>query len=147
MKTAIVYHSYHHGNTRKLVDAIARGREVTLIDAVVQKEADLAPYDLVGFASGVYFGKFHESVLSFARKNLPENKPVFFLCTYGGGSVTKAIAGIAKEKSAQVLGEFGCKAYDTFGPFKLVGGINKGRPNAQDLEDACRFFNQLCEKR
>ena len=146
MKTVIIYHSYHHGNTKKLVEAVAQGREITLIDAAIQKEADLAPYGLIGFASGVYFGKFHESVLAFARKSLPENKRVFFLCTYGGGGGTKAISDIAKSKSAEILGEFGCKAYDTFGPFKLMGGINKGRPNAQDLEDARRFFDRICGK-
>ena len=33
MATAIVYYSRHHGNTKKLLDAIARDNEVTLIDA------------------------------------------------------------------------------------------------------------------
>ncbi len=34
MKTAIVYASTHHGNTKKLLDAIAAAYEVDLIDAV-----------------------------------------------------------------------------------------------------------------
>ncbi|MGW1077983.1 glycerate kinase, partial [Streptomyces sp. NPDC002537] len=29
---------------------------------------------------------------------------------------------------------FSCRAFDTYLPFKLVGGIRKGRPNATDLE-------------
>ena len=33
MKTAIVYYSQHHGNTKKLIDAIAAKYEVDLIDA------------------------------------------------------------------------------------------------------------------
>lgn len=32
MKTAIVYYSTHHGNTKKLLDAIAEKNEVALID-------------------------------------------------------------------------------------------------------------------
>ena len=32
MKTAIVYASTHHGNTKKLLDAIAAAYEVDLID-------------------------------------------------------------------------------------------------------------------
>lgn len=32
MKTAIVYFSKHHGNTKKLLDAIAQKNELTLID-------------------------------------------------------------------------------------------------------------------
>ena len=143
MKTAIIYHSSHHGNTKKLVDAIAQGRDVTLIDASAAKSADLSGYELIGFASGIYFGKFHESVLEFAQNNLPTGKKVFFLSTYGGSSNTKAIEEIAKSKGAQVAGQFGCRGFDTFGPFKLVGGIAKGHPNAADLENACRFFEQL----
>ena len=41
MKTVIVYHSYHHGNTKKLVDAIAAKHEVTLVDAATEKNCDL----------------------------------------------------------------------------------------------------------
>ena len=145
-KVAIVYYSNHHGNTKKLVDAIAQGHEVTLIDASAQPDADLEPYGLIGFASGIYFGKFHESVLEFARKHLPENKLVFLLSTHGGTSTTKAITEILQAKSAVLLGEFSCRAFDTFGPFKLVGGINRGHPDAKDLEDACRFFKNLLEK-
>ena len=41
MKTAIVYYSAHHGNTRKLVEAVAQGRDVALIDALAVKSAGL----------------------------------------------------------------------------------------------------------
>lgn len=145
MKTAIVYHSSHHGNTKKVVDAIAQGRDVDLIDAAVQKQADLGQYDLIGFASGIYGGRFHRAVLDFAKNNLPQDKPVFFLCTYGGRANTKSIAAVVKEKSARIAGEFGCKGFDTFGPFKLVGGIAKGHPDETDLENARRFFEGLCK--
>ena len=91
MKTASVYYSAHHGNTKKLVEAVAQGRDVTLIDALAVKTADLSGYELIGFASGIYFGKFHQSVLEFAKNNLPEDKKVFFLSTYGGSSGTRAI--------------------------------------------------------
>ena len=143
MKTAIIYHSSHHGNTKKVVQAIARGRDVTLIDASAVKSADLSGYELIGFASGIYFGKFHENVLEFAKNNLPEGKRVFFLATYGGSNGTKAIEEAVREKSAQIVGSFGCKGYDTFGPFKLVGGICKGRPDETDLKNACDFFDGL----
>ena len=143
MKAVIVYHSSHHGNTRKLVEAIARGRDVTLVDASAAKSADLSGYELIGFASGIYFGKFHEDVLEFAKNNLPEGKKVFFLSTYGGSSNTRAIEEAVKAKSAQIVGRFGCKGYDTFGPFKLVGGIAKGRPDEADLKNACDFFDGL----
>ena len=83
MKAAIVYYSRHHGNTKKLIDAIAAKHDVTAIDAAETKTADLSGYDAVGFASGIYYSKFHKSVLKFAEENLPERKNVFFLYTYG----------------------------------------------------------------
>ncbi len=144
LSTAIVYHSSHHGNTKKLVDAIAQGHEVTLIDASAQKRADLGRYELIGFASGIYGGSFHPDVLDFARNNLPEGKRVFFLYTYAGLGSAKSIAAAAAERSAMVAGEFCCKGFNTFGPFKLVGGTGKGRPNEADLENARRFFAGIC---
>ena len=36
MKTAIVYASVHHGNTKKLLDEISKQCEVDLIDATIQ---------------------------------------------------------------------------------------------------------------
>ena len=40
---------------------------------------------------------------------------------------------ILKEKKTDIIGKFGCKGYDTFGPFKLVGDIAKGHPDEKDL--------------
>ena len=148
MKAAICYYSYHHGNTLKVIRAMAQGRDVDLIDIANPSKTDLEGYDLIGFASGIYYGKFQTSVLQFARQYLPQGKPVFFVCTYGGskGNGTKAIAEIAQEKDCPVLGEFGCKGYDTFGPFKLVGGIAKGHPDQKDLEEARKFYRTLQEQ-
>ncbi len=143
MKTAIIYYSAHHGNTRKLVEAVAQGRDVTLIDALTAKSTDLSGYDLIGFASGIYFGKFHQSVVEFAKNNLPQGKKVFFLSTYGGSNGTRAIEEAVKVKDARIVGGFGCKGYDTFGPFRLVGGIAKGHPDEADLKNARDFFDGL----
>lgn len=33
MKTAIIYYSKHHGNTKKVIDAICENNDITLIDA------------------------------------------------------------------------------------------------------------------
>ena len=146
MKTAIVYYSAHHGNTRRVAEAIAQGRDIAPIDVLSVQSADLASYDLIGFASGIYFGKFHRSVLEFAEHNLPQGKKVFFLSTYGGSDGTKAIEEAVKAKKAQIVGSFGCKGYDTFGPFRLVGGICKGHPDGTDLKNACEFFDGMLKK-
>ena len=62
MRKVIVYSSVHHGNTEKLVKNIAEECQVDLIDAVKQPDADLSSYDMIGFASGIYFSKFHQSI-------------------------------------------------------------------------------------
>ena len=40
---------------------------------------------------------------------------------------------------SNVVGEFSCRGFDTVGPFKLIGGVNKGRPDERDLENAKKF--------
>ena len=147
MKTAVVYCSCHHGNTKKVLDAIAQNTDMTLIDAAKTESAPLDGYDLIGFASGIYYSKFHKSVLRFAEEHLPEGKKVFFLYTCGAErkGYTEAIRKIAAARHADILGEFGCPGYDTFGPFKLVGGIAKGRPNQGDLSNAVLFFEKLAK--
>lgn len=145
MKTAICYYSRHHGNTLKVLEAMAQEGDVDLIDVTSRQTVRLENYDCIGFASGIYGATFHKAVAAFARQYLPAGKPVFFVYTYGGakGSGARAVAVVAREKNCSILGEFSCKGYDTFGPFKLVGGIAKGHPNEKDLERARRFYREL----
>jgi hypothetical protein len=42
-----------------------------------------------------------------------------------------------------ILRRFSCKGYDTFGPFKLIGGLSKGHPDETDLENAVAFVKGL----
>lgn len=145
MKTAVCYYSRHHGNTRKVLDAMADEGNLDLIDVTTRQTARLEEYDCIGFASGIYGFEMHKTVAAFARQYLPAGKPVFFVYTYGGakGTGAKVLVQIAAEKGCPVLGEFSCKGYDTFGPFKLVGGLAKGRPNEKDLEKARAFYRGL----
>ena len=128
MREAIVYTSVHHGNTEKLVKRIVEECQVDLIDAIKQMNADLNDYDMIGFASGIYYSKFHRSILKFSEENLSADKKVFQ---------------ILNKKHASVVGKFGCKGYDTFGPFKLVGGIAKGHPDEEDMKNAVDFVKGL----
>lgn len=151
MKTAIVYVSTHHGNTKKLVDAIAavgsndKENSVVLIDGTEQKAVDLSGYDNIGFASGVAYGKYYPQILKFMENNLPEGKKVFFIHTAGDPRENHNAAAkrISDEKHCEYLGTYFCKGYDTYGPFKLIGGINKGRPNEQDISKAVEFYKKL----
>nr|WP_289095740.1 flavodoxin family protein [uncultured Dorea sp.] len=143
MRKAIVYTSVHHGNTEKLVKRIAEECQVDLIDAIKQMNADLNDYDMIGFSSGIYYSKFHQSILKFSEENLSVDKKVFLICTYGGSANFKSIEQILNKKHASVVGKFGCKGYDTFGPFKLVGGIAKGHPDEEDMKNAVDFVKGL----
>ncbi len=145
MKTAIVYVSTHHGNTKKLVDAIAQKHEIVAVDAAAQKDADLSGFDLIGFASGVAFGKYYPQLLSFMESNLPEHKRVFFLHTAGDPreAHNAAAKAIADARGCTCLGTYFCKGFDTYGPFKLVGGLNKNRPNADEVAGAEKFFADI----
>lgn len=145
MKTAIVYYSKHHGNTKKVLDALAAHFPLTLIDASAASHAPLEEYDRIGFASGIYYSKFHKSVLEYAQSELPKGKPVFFLYTCGveKKGYTDAIARAAESRGAKPLGTFGCLGFNTFGPFRLIGGIAKGHPTQEDLSAAIRFYENL----
>ena len=144
-KAVIIYASTHHGSTRKLTEAIAKQYDVHLIDAAKQHSADLSEYDLIGFASGIDFGKFYDSVEQFLEKNLPENRKVFFLytCAKVSSRFTEIIKDAARRKGAVILGEFGCRGFNTYGPWKLIGGMNKGHPSAEELQGAVGFFESL----
>lgn len=144
----MVYYSKHHGNTKKVIDAINKDGNITLIDVTATQTADLSQYDAIGFASGIYYSKFHKSVLKFAENNLPENKKVFFVYTYGTkkDGYTNAINDSVAKKSAYVLDEYGCFGFNTFGPFKLIGGMAKGHPDDKELRDAHDFFNNILTK-
>lgn len=78
MKTAIVYYSCHHGNIKKLVDAIALQFDVDLINVCESNIKDLSNYDCIGFASGIYFSSFAKQVLSFTE-NICQKTKMYFL--------------------------------------------------------------------
>lgn len=145
MKTAIAYVSEHHGNTKKLLDAIAVRYDVDLIDASAHETEDLTNYDRIGFASGVAFGKYYPQLLQFMERNLPAGKPVFFLHTAGDPRENHSAAAktIAEARGCACLGVYFCRGFDTYGPFKLIGGIAKGHPNADEIAGAVRFYAGL----
>ncbi len=145
MKTVIVYYSQHHGNTKKLLDAIAATENVTLIDVTAQPTADLSSYDRIGFASGIYYSSFAKQIVTFASEHLPENNNVFYIYTHGApkGDFLKAMREIADKKHCKELGEYRCQGYDTFGPFKLIGGIAKGHPTEEEIAAAVEWYTNL----
>lgn len=57
VKTVIVYVSTHHGNTKKLVDAISEKYDITVIDGIKDNDYDLAEFNRIGFAQESHLAK------------------------------------------------------------------------------------------
>ena len=49
-------------------------------------------------------------------------------------------------KHDNIVGKFSCKGFDTFGPFKLIGGVSKGHSDEKHLVAAVEFYNRLTEQ-
>jgi flavodoxin len=85
-----------------------------------------------------------------------KNKKMFIFSTSGvkngilqwpyGSDFNKAIKEKLLKKNFDIIGNFSCRGFDTVGPFKLVGGISKGRPNEKDLKRAENFVKNLKNK-
>ena len=149
MRTLIVYASTHHGNTRRVAEKMAAALGADLADAAKGPCPDPAEYVLVGLASGVYFGTFHNSIQQYARTAaFRPGQKVFLAGTCGvgyrdyGSGLRKAL----EQRGVRVLGGFQCRGYDTFGIFGKLGGIAKGHPDERDLERAERFAREMLEK-
>ena len=65
-KIAIVYVSTHHGNTKKVVEAMSEERACDLYPADRAKDVDFSRYDVIGFASGVYFQSLSPAIVQLA---------------------------------------------------------------------------------
>jgi len=145
MKTIMIYKSAHHKNTKKLVDAISEKHGIKAVDVTEAGSVNLEDYDVIGLASGIAFGKFYQELERFVEKRLPRGKKVFFLYTSGSGGekYTASIAKAAESRECEVLGSYGCRGFDTYGPFKLIGGIAKGHPTQAEIDGAVRFYDQI----
>ncbi len=149
MKTLIIYISVHHGNTEKIAGAMAESLDAELLKPGEVDIAALPEYDLIGFGSGIYFSKHHKALLNFVSKMpIMKDKKVFIFSTRGIGPVWYYHRPLRKKllkKGVSIVGEFSCRGLDTVGPFKLIGGMNKGKPDEEDLENARNFARGLKE--
>lgn len=144
MKSIIIYESTHHENTKKLVDAIVKKHNVETASIENAESIDLSGYDTIGLAAGIAFGKFYKRMEEFAAK-IPSGKRVFLLYTCGNpsGGYVKSITRTLESNDVKVMGTYGCRGYDTYGPFKLVGGIAKGHPTEEEIYGAVSFYDKI----
>ena len=144
MKSLIVYASRHHGNTKKLVRYLSDRYGIALMDAQAAQTLADEDYDLIGFASGIDFGKLYPEVTALAQKLSP-GKGIYALytCAKDQAKYGLEIELIAGQTGCRYLGKYGCKGYNTYGPLKIIGGMNKMHPDAQELENACIFYERI----
>ena len=149
MKTAIIYASVHHGNTKKVVEAMTKVVTADAINILKAKNISFADYDLIGFASGIYFNTFDKRIVNYiVDSNFSKNQKVFLVYTCGLNyrDHAKDVKKLLDKKNVQCIGTFSCRGFDTFGIFKKIGGIAKGHPNKKDLANAQQFALETVKK-
>jgi flavodoxin len=158
MKSLLVLFSYHHQNTEKIAKIFSKVLDAQIKTPQQIQPEELQEYDLVGFGSGIYHGKHHDSLLDLADK-LPQitNRKAFIFSTCGVPVVVagrkqleeyaeKNHSSLKKKlqsKGYMIVDEFSCAGFNTNSFLKLFGGLNKGRPNVEDLKHAEEFAQNL----
>ncbi len=156
MKSLIVCYSYHHNNTQKIAEVMAKvlGAQIKSPQEAIPEELD--EYNLVGFGSGIYSYQHHTSLLNLVDKS-PQvtNRKAFGFSTtgapsaFGESALEKALEQHVplkeklESKGYVIVDEFICAGFNTNSFLRLFGGINKGRPNAQDLKHAEEFAQRM----
>lgn len=146
-RVAVVVSSWHHGNTRKIADAIGAQLQADVLTVDEAYAVDLSQYALVGFGSGIYFAKHDEKLFDLikAKPSLPHK--TFLFSTSGNTLLWRlyhlGLRRLLTSRGCDVINEFNCPGWDTVGPFALFGGFYRGRPNEKDLTRAREFARQL----
>ena len=158
MKCLIVVYSYHHNNTQKIAEVFKKVLNAQVKSPQQTNPEELQNYDLVGFGLGIDSGKNYRELLDFADK-LPQftSKKAFVFSTRGmpigisgqqrleeyTSKCHTTLKEILQSKGYTIIGEFGCAGFNTNKFLKYLGGINKGRPNSEDLKNAEGFAVKL----
>jgi len=150
MKTLLILYSYHHNNTEKVARVFAQVLDAEIKTPQETDPDELQDYDLVGFGSGIYGAKHHETLLELAGR-LPQltGKKAFIFSTsaiMGESKVAKDHSALREKLESRgyvIVDEFACKGFNTNSFLKFFGGMNKGRPNEDDLRKAETFARKL----
>jgi|SRR5665647_2932567 flavodoxin len=148
MRVLIIYHSEHHQNTEKIARTMATKIEAEFKEAKDVNTEDINDHDILGFGSGVYNGRLHKD-LSEIIDNIPyqDNKKSFIFSTTGSMTYSRLahdrFRSLLIKKGFKVIGEFSCLGFDTA---LTREGINKGRPDKEDLENAEGFIESILIK-
>ncbi|MDE7306293.1 MAG: flavodoxin [Clostridia bacterium] len=149
MKILIIVKSKHNENTLKIAEAMSEVAPVTVTELENANNYKLSEYDIVGFGSGIYFGKHDKELLKFVKNVCDKKAYSFVFSTSGSKNFEKnnrTLVKILESKNKVVLGSFGCTGLDKFFIFALGGGINKGHPDMDDFDAAQSFILEVIDK-
>ncbi len=150
MKCLLVVYSYHHNNTQKVAEVMAKVLDARVKSPQQTALEELSQYDLVGFGAGIDSGKHYKVLLDLADK-LPQvdNKQAFIFSTAGLSDDKKrekdhsTLRQKLNSKGYTIVDEFQCKGFNTNSFLKIFGGMNKDKPDEEDLKHAEAFAEKL----
>ncbi|MGQ9623711.1 MAG: flavodoxin family protein [Candidatus Caldatribacteriaceae bacterium] len=146
MKSLIVVVSVHHGNTKLIAQVMGEVLKAEIREPEEVNLSELGNFDLLGFGSGIYFGHFHRRLVHFVKSlSTSLGRPAFVFSTSGLGKeeYNRSLERILAIRGYKLVGSFACRGYDTFGPFKFFGGLNRGKPGREELERAKSFARTI----
>lgn len=148
MKILVLVNSTHRQNTMKIAEAMAEVAPITIADVKDADRYNVRDYDIVGFGSGIYAGKFAKKIVNVIDKNLEDLKNVFLFSTSGTGKIkyNESLISYLNANCKNVLGSFTCKGLCKWFIFALVGGVGKGHPDADDFDAAQTFIGHVMDK-
>lgn len=149
MKILLIISSKHQQNTLKIAEAMSEVAPLTVVELKNVSHYNLSEYSIVGFGSGIYYGKHDKVLIKFVKTLSDKSSYSFVISTSGSSNYqknSKALVSILNSKNKTVLGTFGCKGLDKFFIFNLFGGINKHHPNEADFDAAQQFIIEVIEK-
>jgi flavodoxin len=148
------------GSTAKVAKAIAEELGVGVVGPDQVNGARVGDFALVGFGSGIFHGAHHAALLALADRLPPAPHAKAFLFSTCGMPARfappdvladysrknhEALREKLRAKGYEIVGEFGCPGFNDNKFLKLLGGLNRGRPNAADLGSARSFAKGLTE--
>ncbi|WP_303660646.1 4Fe-4S binding protein [Bacteroides caecimuris] len=146
MKAIIFYRSSYRGNTLKIAQSMADALAAELVCIDSNPSIDLSDYDLIGFGSAINFAAHDIRLQRFVTSQNLKGKNVFIFstrCRPFLGAYHSPLKKIIERKGGIIVGEFSCRGFDRTGPWVLMDGYNKARPNERDMFKARLFSEKL----
>jgi flavodoxin len=142
------------GGAARLASAMAARLGACVVSPASVTTEELTRASLLGLGSGIFDQAHHKALLDLAEALPPIPGRRAFIFSTSGVSRERA-PGLNEDdphaalrerliaRGCEIVGEFNCEGYNDNSFLFLVGGINKGRPNAKDLARAEAFADSL----